>query len=79
MVGDNDGWRLPGCGLVAALLTGLLSPARSLSILGDVGCAATSRGLLLSIGSARMVRGQWFEYAVDRGGHVWVGRRTRGL
>ena len=63
-------------GLVADVLTGLLSPARSLSILGDVGYAARSRGLLLSIGSARMVRGHWFEYAVDRGGHVRVGRWT---
>ena len=79
MVGNSDGWRLPGCGLVADVLTGLLSRARSLSSLGDVSYAASSRGLLLSIGSARMVRGQWFEYAVDRGGHVRVGRWTRGL
>jgi hypothetical protein len=65
--------------LVAAVLTGLLSPMWSLSILGDVGYAASGRGLVLSIGSARMVRWEWFEYAVDRGGHVRVGRRPFGL
>jgi hypothetical protein len=78
-VGSDDGSRLPGCGLVAAVLTGLLSPTWSLSILGDVGYATSGRRLLLSIESARMVRWEWFEYAVDRGGHVRIGRRARGL
>jgi hypothetical protein len=78
IVGNNDGSRLL-VRLVADMLTRLLSPTRTSQILGDVGYAAGSRRLLLSIGSARMVRGQWFEYAFDRGGHVRVGRWTRGL
>jgi hypothetical protein len=76
--GYNDGSRLL-VRLVADVLTRLLSPTWTSQILGDVGYAAGSRRLLLSIGSARMVRGQWFEYAFDRGGHVRVGRWTRGL
>jgi hypothetical protein len=78
IVGNNDGSRLL-VRLVADMLTRLLSPTRTSQILGDVGYAASGRRLLLSIGSARMVRGQWFEYAFDRGGHVRVGRWTRGL